>query len=367
MKIKELLRKVVSSDASDLHLKVGLPPVLRINGQLARDTNIATITLEDMAQVVEELTTSEQLRGVKAGQELDYAYYLDGVGRFRLNICHQLGTPSIACRPIRSQIPTIEDLKLPPICKELALKHKGLIIVTGATGSGKSTTQAALVDYMNTNTKRNIITVEDPIEFVHKHNQCIFSQRQVGTDTKSFSVALRHALRQDPDVILIGEMRDLETMAIALTAAETGHLIITTLHTKSAAQAIDRFIDVFPPHQQQQIRVQLSTTLLGVLYQVLLPNTDNSGRVVAVEVMLGTGPVKALIREGKTYQLLNVIQTGSKYGMQTFDRALVDLYLKEQISHDEMMDQCVDREEIETLLNGCGTDQEIMNMNKITA
>jgi len=245
-------------------------------------------------------------------------------------------------------------LGLPEVCKSLVLKSRGLVVVTGPAGCGKSTTLAAMMDYLNQQEKRKVITIEDPIEFVHQDGKCIFSQRELGDDTMSFANALKHVLRQDPNVILVGEMRDLETMAAALTAAETGHLVLTTLHTPSAAQAIDRFIDVFPPHHQHQVRIQLSTTLEGVLYQVLVPRSNGSGRVAAVEIMVATTAVRNLIREGKTYQLVNAIQMGSQYGMQTLDQALLALYRKGIISRELALARSIDVEELKGMLAGSG-------------
>ena len=352
MHIGDLLRMTVAKGASDLHLKVGGVPVLRIDGQLVLQDEMPGMTLEDMKHVFEEMTTDEQRNSFATELELDFAYQANGIGRFRVNAYLQGGTISLACRPVRMEIPTIEELELPEVCKSLVLKRSGLIIVTGPTGSGKSTTLAAMMDYLNQKEKRKVVTIEDPVEFMHQDKKCVFSQRELGADTGSFANALKHALRQDPDVILVGEMRDLETMATALTAAETGHLILTTLHTPSAPQAIDRFIDVFPPHQQQQVRAQLSTALEGVLYQALVPRSNGSGRVAAVEVMLPTAAIRNLVREGKTYQLMNVIQTGTQYGMQALDQALFVLCRNGVISREDALARSVNVEELEGMLDG---------------
>ena len=352
MHINDLLRMTVTKGASDLHLKAGGVPVLRINGQLIPQDEMSTVTSQDMKQVFEEVTTDVQRSSFADELELDFAYQVNGVGRFRINASLQGGTISLACRLVRTQIPSIEALGLPEVCKSLALKPSGLIVVTGPTGCGKSTTLAAMMNYLNQEKRRKVVTIEDPIEFVHQDKRCIFSQRELGTDTRSFANALKHALRQDPDVILVGEMRDLETMGAALTAAETGHLVLTTLHTPSAPQAIDRFIDVFPPHQQQQVRTQLSTALEGVLYQTLVPRSDGSGRIAAVEVMLTTTAIRNLIREGKTYQMLNAIQTGAQYGMQTLDQALLALCRNRIISREEALARSVDAEELKGMLEG---------------
>ena len=351
MHIDDLLRMTVTKGASDLHLKAGGPPVFRINGELVPQDAIPEMTSEAMKQVFDEVTTDEQ-RGFFADElELDFAYQANGIGRFRINAYLQEATISLACRPVQTHIPTMEELGLPEVCKSLVIKPSGLIIVTGPTGCGKSTTLAAMMNYLNEKERHKVVTIEDPVEFVYQDRKCVFSQRELGTDTRSFANALKHALRQDPDVIMVGEMRDLETMAAALTAAETGHLVLTTLHTSSAPQAIDRFIDIFPPHQQQQVRTQLSTTLKGVLYQTLVPRSDGSGRIAVVEVMVATPAISNLIREGKTYQLINAIQTGSQYGMQTLDQALLALYHNGIISREEVLARSVDAEELKEMLD----------------
>jgi len=350
MHIDDLLRMTVTNGASDLHLKVGGVPVLRINGQLIPQDEMSAMTSQDMNQVFEEVTTDEQRRVFADELELDFAYQVSDIGRFRINAYLQGGMISLACRPVRTPIPSIEVLGLPEVCRSLVLKPSGLIVVTGPTGCGKSTTLAAMMNYLNEKERRKVVTIEDPIEFVHQDKKCIFSQRELGIDTKSFASALKHALRQDPDVILVGEMRDLETMGTALTAAETGHLVLTTLHTPSAPQAIDRFIDIFPPHQQQQVRTQLSTALQGD--QSLVPRSDGSGRIAAVEVMLSTAAIRNLIREGKTYQLLNIIQTGAQFSMQTLDQALLALCRNGIISRQEALARSVNVEELKGLLGG---------------
>ena len=350
--IKDLLDMAVTRGASDLHLKVGGFPVLRINGELAPQENTARLTAEDMKALFAEVTSEKQREYFADELESDFAYEADGLGRFRINVCQQGGTLSIACRPVRTESPDIEELGLPSVCRDLVLKPNGLVVVTGPTGSGKSTTLAAMMNYLNHTQKRKVVTIEDPVEFVHQDIKCMFSQRELGRDTRSFANALKHSLRQDPDVILVGEMRDLETMAAALTAAETGHLVLTTLHTPGAPQAIDRFIDIFPPHQQQQVRTQLSLTLEGVIYQVLLPRSDGSGRVAAVEVMLATSAIRNLIREGKTYQLANAIQTGVQYGMQTLNQALAALYRLGTIAREEAHARSDDPEELQEMLGG---------------
>jgi twitching motility protein PilT len=352
MDINDLLRMALTHKASDLHLKVGSHPVLRINGELKVQEGSAILTPQDMDNIFKQITTESQRKAFTTELEADFAFHGQGIGRFRINIFKQEGTIGLACRPIRTEVPTIEELGLPEICKTLTLKNSGLVIVTGPTGCGKSTTLAAMINYLNHTVSRKIITIKDPIEYLHHDIKCIISQREIGYDTLSFASALKHAMRQDPDVILVGEMRDLETMAAVLTAAETGHLVLTTLHTMGAAEAIDRFIDVFPPHQQQQVRIQLSIVLQGVIYQVLIPRADNAGRVPAVEVMLAMPAIRNLIREGKTYQMMNTIQSGTQYGMQTLNQSLAELYRKKLITREQAVAKSTNQEELAELLGG---------------
>ncbi|RJX28005.1 MAG: type IV pilus twitching motility protein PilT [Dethiobacter sp.] len=327
MDIDDLLRQAVDRKASDLHLTVGAPPILRLNGALT-PVNTLPLKLEDTRALAEQMLNKEEYNSFQEKGEVDLSYSITGVGRFRVNIYRQRGTVSIAARVLNTEIPTISSLGLPEILCELVKSPKGLILVTGPTGSGKSTTLAAMIDYINENSALHILTLEDPIEYQHKHKKSIVNQREMGADSKSFPNALRAALRQDPDVILVGEMRDLETTAIAMTAAETGHLVMATLHTIDAPQTIDRIIDVFPPSQQQQIRVQLSNTLAGIISQRLLPRKDGKGRVAALEILVSTPAVRNLIREGKIHQIYSVLQTGSKFGMQTMESHLQHLYDK---------------------------------------
>jgi len=350
MNIDDLLRVVVERDASDLHLKAGSPPVLRINGELVPYGDPLGLTPEEVKQAFDHLTSEEQREKFARELELDFAYGVPGLARFRVNAALQRGTISLAFRQVYWRTPTIEELGLPEVCKVLALKPQGLILVTGPTGCGKSTTLAAMIDYLNDRERRRVVTIEDPIEYLFRDKKCFITQRELGADTRSFSTALKHALRQDPDVILVGEMRDLETIATALTAAETGHLMLSTLHTPSASQAIDRVIDVFPPHQQRQIRVQLSTTLEGVLYQALIPRANGNGLAVAVEVMIATPAIRNLIREGKTYQMPNVIQTGTQYGMQSLNQALRDLYQRGLIALEDALARSNNPEELRELI-----------------
>ncbi len=342
MYINDLLKLLVDSGGSDLHLTAPRPPVLRTNGDLTPQNHMGALTPEDITQAFIDITTEEQRNRFFQDLELDFAIEAEGIGRFRVNASMQRGTLSLSIRVVRTTIPSIDELMLPEACKALALKDHGLVLVTGPAGSGKSTTLAAMIEYLNGIRQRRIITIEDPIEFLHRDRECFISQREVGSDTRSFSISLRHVLRQDPDVILVGEIRDLETMATVLTAAETGHLILTTLHTASAPQGIDRIIDVFPPHQQPQARAQLSTTLEGVIYQALIPRADGAGRIVATEVMIASDAIRSLIRDGKTPQMVTVMQTGSKFGMQTLDQVLLDLYRKGLISLEDALFRCRD-------------------------
>jgi twitching motility protein PilT len=333
--IQKILLAAVKRGASDTHLKAGVPPTYRIRRELTLDQDFPVCTAEDTRQYLKDLTTIEQFQHFAKNLELDFAYDIPEIGRFRVNAYQQLGTVALVFRWVKSEVPNLDLLGLPAICQEMALKRDGLVILTGPTGCGKSTTLAAMLNFMNYKTKRNIITVEDPVEFVHHDHKCTFSQREVGLDTVSFASALKHVMRQDPDVILVGEMRDLETMSIALTAAETGHLVLTTLHTPSAHEAIDRFVDAFPPYQHTQVRLQLSTTLLGIIYQNLVPKADKTGVIPIVEVLIATPAIRNLIREGKTYQMTNFMQTGQNVGMQTLDQSLIDLYRQKKITYDD--------------------------------
>jgi pilus retraction protein PilT len=333
LSLKELLQFAGEKKASDIHLTVESPPVLRIDGSLIQ-LKSEKISQKDLEAFGHSLMNEQQAKHFAELGELDLSYSLPGVGRYRVNIFRQRGSIGVVIRLIPFVIPTPENLGLPPVSIEFARSHKGLVLVTGPTGSGKSTTLASLIDYINQTRACHIVTIEDPIEYLHRHKLSLVNQREVGNDTKSFSNALRAVLRQDPDVILVGEMRDLETIATAVTAAETGHLVFSTLHTNDATQSVDRMIDVFPPHQQQQIRVQLAAVLQGIMSQQLFPRADHKGRVAAIEVMIATPAVRSLIREGKTYQLPTVIQTNAKLGMQTMDKSILDLVQKGLVSYE---------------------------------
>ena len=327
MGILEILELAIASGASDVHLTVASPPIVRVNGRLKR-LGEEKLTPEDAMRIIQEILTPEQIKVFEEKGELDISYSNPGFGRFRVNVYKQRGSYSMALRVVALNIPSMETLRLPLVLKELATKQRGLILVTGPTGSGKSTTLAAMIDHMNQTRNEHIITIEDPIEYLHKHQLSIVNQREIGHDSHSFANALRAALRQDPDIILVGEMRDLETIGTAITAAETGHRVMSTLHTIGAAKTVDRIIDVFPPHQQQQVRVQLASVIEAVISQQILPKADGTGRVAAFEIMVANAAIRNLIREGKTHQIQNVIQTGSGQGMQTMDASLMELYKK---------------------------------------
>jgi len=350
MKILDLLEKTIEYKASDLHLTVGTSPILRINGELIRIGDI-NLTPSDTEEMVRSLTNDFQLKKVLNDGEIDMSFSYPGIGRFRVNIYKQRGSYSLAIRSVALEIPTIEKLGLPPIVRELSRKQRGLVLVTGPTGSGKSTTLASMIDIINKERSCHILTLEDPIEYLHRHNKSIINQREIGYDSKSFGNALRAALRQDPDVILVGEMRDLETTSIAVTAAETGHLVLSTLHTLGAAKTIDRIIDIFPPHQRQQIVTQLSTALEGIISQQLLPKRDNRGRVVSLEILTSTPAIRNLIREGKTHQIPTAIQTGAKFGMNTMDNYIIDLYRNGLITRETAITNSIDNEFVKRQIN----------------
>lgn len=322
--LTDLLRDAVARQASDIHLSEGQPPVFRIHGELIR-MGEQPLGSDDMTRTVEQILPRDAVRTLQERGEVDFSYGVPGLSRFRVSVYRQRGGLAIALRIIPFRIVSLAELGLPPVLETLCDKPHGLVIVTGPTGSGKSTTLAALIDRINERHSRHIITIEDPIEYLHRHKRAIVHQREVGSDTQSFSRALRAALRQDPDVILLGEMRDLESIRIALQAAETGHLVFATLHTNGAVSSIDRIIDVFPPEQQQQVRIQVAGTLQAVVAQRLIPRIDRPGRTVAVEILLANAAVRNMIREGKTHQLVTAIQTGGRQGMQSMETSLRDL------------------------------------------
>lgn len=349
--IESLLEQVVQADASDLHLQVGLPPMLRVDGALKPVTDPVVLTPEALAALVMPTLDDEQKDILKRDKEIDYSFAYGTAGRFRVNAFHERGNLAAALRLIPTTIRTVDDLGLPKILNKFTELPRGLVLVTGPTGSGKSTTLAAMVDKINTDKALHIVTIEDPIEYAHHSKKAMVVQREVHFDTNSFGVALRSVLREDPDVVLIGEMRDLETIAAAITIAETGHLVLATLHTNSAAQTVDRIIDVFPPHQQQQIRIQLSNILQAIVSQRLIPMIG-SGRIAAAEILVANSAVRNIIREGKTHQLEAIIQTGAQEGMQSMDHTLVGLVQAGKIDYDQAKSYAVDPAELDRLMRG---------------
>lgn len=332
----DLLRELVAKNASDLHIKAGEPPIMRIHGALTR-SDYPKLTVEGTEQLLFSILTEERKQKLYEQRELDLSYFVEGAARFRVNMFWQQRKVGAVFRVIPYKIRTIDDLRLPPVCKQLALMPRGLILVTGPTGSGKSTSLAAMINHINENQRCHVMTIEDPIEYVHPDRNSIVNQRELGTDTFAFHEALRHVMRQNPDVILVGEMRDLETIQLAITAAETGHLVLSTLHTVDSAQTIDRIVDVFDPDQQPQIRTQLSVTLRGIVSQALLPTKNGEGRVGAFEAMYVTPSIKNLIRDGKTHQLYSEIQTGSEFGMQTLDSDLLRLAKEGVVEYEQAL------------------------------
>ncbi len=347
--VDDLLTIMFENKASDLHLAVGSPPMMRVHGDLV-PMNFPVLSPSAIQTMLYAILSDVQITQFERHWELDFAYSVPGMSRFRVNVHRQRGTIGAVLRTIPVEIPTLEKLRMPPVVHEFTDRPRGLVLVTGPTGSGKSTTLAAMVDEINRTKRTHIVTVEDPIEFLHKNKLSVITQREVGADTESFTTALRHVLRQDPDVILIGEMRDLETISAALTAAETGHLVFATLHTTSAAQTIDRIIDVFPPHQQEQIRSQLAAVLEGIVTQTLLPNIDGKGRSCAQEILVGTAAVRTLIREGKGHQITSVLQASAKYGMCTLDASLKELVLSRKVALDEAVKKSSNPEDFKALV-----------------
>jgi len=352
--VSELLEIVLDRGASDLHITAGAPPTIRLHGDLIRLADYPILSPRTLQGMIYAILPQKMRERLEGELELDMSYALPGKARFRVNVYYQRDSIGAAFRLIPYEIKTVESLGLPSVVADLARYPRGFVVVTGPTGSGKSTSLAGMVDIVNRERSAHIMTVEDPIEFLHKHQQCIVNQREVGADTHSFSQALKHVLRQDPDVILVGEMRDLETISTAITAAETGHLVFATLHTQDAPQTIDRIIDVFPPHQQQQVRVQLATTLQGVVTQQLLQTADGRSRAVACEVLICTPAVRNLIREAKVHQIYSIMQAGGRFGMQTMDQALATLVKEGKISQQLAYERSHDAEELNRLIGGAG-------------
>ncbi len=353
--IEDLLQEVVDRSGSDLHIAAGLPPCIRAGGKL-NYVGKEPLSAEDTQRMIFSMLNNNQRKQLEQNWELDCSYGVVGLGRFRVNVYKDKGSYAAALRALSTKIPTMEQLNLPPIMREIAEKPRGLVLVTGPTGSGKTTTLAAMVDFINNNRSEHILTVEDPIEYIYRPVKSFINQRQVGEDTKSFANALRAAMREDPDVILVGELRDLETIQLAITAAETGHLVFGTLHTSSAAQTVDRMVDVFPPIQQQQVRVQLSSSLVAVFSQTLVvrktPTPGMGSRCLAQEIMIVTPAIANLIREGKTAQIYSAIQTGGQYSMKTLEMTLRDLYTSQQISFESAMTKTSRPEELLRMIGG---------------
>src|SRR5215210_5278413 len=348
----DILIEVVKQKASDLHLTAGAPPMIRQKGSLVPLPGMPKLTPTDTREIIYAILNSTQRQRLETEWQIDFAYSVPGHGRFRVNSYFQRGTLAAAFRLIPSETVPLEKLGMPPVIRTFAKKPRGIVLVTGPTGSGKSTTLASIINEINETRDEHILTIEDPIEFLHNHKKCIVNQRELGADAMSFALALKAALRQDPDVILVGEMRDMETIGTALTAAETGHLVFATLHTQDAPQTVDRIIDVFPPAQQQQVRVQLSVSLQGIVTQQLMPTADGQGRCVGVEVLVPTPAVRNLIREGKTHQIYSTLQTGGSHGMQTMDAALVELMRAGKISRELAEARSASPEELRRLMGG---------------
>jgi twitching motility protein PilT len=338
LSIDDLLAETVARNASDLHISVGTSPAVRVRGELLRLEH-PPLSPDDTLALLYRILNTEQQKRLEVGRQIDLSYAVPGLARFRVNVYFQREALGAAFRLIPEELKTLEELGLPVSLADLAMKPRGLVLVTGPTGSGKSTTLAAMIDEVNRRRTDHILTIEDPIEFVHRHKSCVVNQREIGTDAVSFGEALRAALRQDPDVILVGEMRDLETISIALTAAETGHLVLGTLHTQSAPGTIDRMIDVFPAEQQEQIRIQISGTLEGVITQSLIPTADGQGRVAALEILLPDDAVRNLVRQGKVEQVYSIMQTGSGRGMQTMEQALAELVIRRVITQEAALER----------------------------
>jgi len=354
--IDDLLEQMVALGASDLHITVGSPPAFRVRGHIARAEGFDAFTSDDTRALLYRVLSSEQQKHFELNRQLDFAYSMPGLARFRVNIYFQREAIGAAFRLIPQEIKTMEELGLPPSLHTLTEKPRGIVLVTGPTGSGKSTTLAAIIDEINRTRAEHILTVEDPIEFVHRHKRCIVNQREIGPDATSFSEALKAALRQDPDVILVGEMRDLETISTALTAAETGHLVFGTLHTQSAPSTIDRIIDVFPPAQQEQVRIMIANSLQAIVTQTLLPTADGQGRVAALEILFPDDAVRNLIRQAKIEQVYSVMQTNTARGMQTMEQALADLTMRRVVNLDDALTRSSRPEQLLGILERGGFD-----------
>jgi twitching motility protein PilT len=348
--ILNLVRFAAAKGASDIHIVAFNPPLLRVKGSMQPVAETAALTPDEIDRSLSELVTEEQMTDFERYLELDFGYTVPDVGRIRCNAARQRGTTTMVIRLLPSSVPSIEQLGLPAVCKDLIQRPRGLVMVTGPTGSGKSTTLSAMLNFLNSTANRRVVTIEDPIEFVYTNDKCVITQRELGGDTKSFAEALRHVLRQDPDVVLIGEMRDLETASAAISIAETGHLVLTTGHAPSAHQTLERVIDLFPPYERPTVQSRLASLLNGVLCQVLVPKADGSGRVVAVEVLLASPAVRSNIRDGKMHMLPNVMMTQGKSGMISLDTVLINLYRRGIIDHEILMSFCSDQEEVTKMI-----------------
>jgi twitching motility protein PilT len=357
--IDDLLEQMVARKASDLHISVASPPVIRVRGEVERLDEYDPLTPESTQQLLYRILSSEQQKQLEIKRQLDFSHSVPGLARFRVNVYFQKETVGAAFRMIPDELKTLEELGIPPTLHQLAEKPRGIVLVTGPTGSGKSTTLAALIDEINRNRAEHILTIEDPIEFLHRHKRCIVNQREIGPDATTFAEALRAALRQDPDVILVGEMRDLETISTALTAAETGHLVFGTLHTQSAPSTIDRIIDVFPPEQQEQVRIMIANSLQGVVTQTLLPTADGVGRVPALEVLLPDDAVRNLIRQGKVEQIYSVMQTNTSRGMQTMEQCLADLVQRHVVKLEDALSRSSRPAQLTGLLERMGVPVDL--------
>jgi twitching motility protein PilT len=360
MHVNDLLKRAVDRGASDLHLKVGTYPMARVHGRLSRVIDDKKLDHEDLVEMAASIMSATQRQRFKDAQEIDLAYSVPGLGRFRCNVFQQRGTIGMVLRVIPFKVKSIEELDLPPVLKKIAEEERGLVLVTGTTGSGKSTTLAAMIDHINNTRSSHVITIEDPIEYLHKDNEAIITQREIGVDTRSFAYALRSALRQDPDVVLVGEMRDMETIETALHAAETGHLVFSTLHTLDATETINRIISVFPPHQQKQVRLQLAVVLKAAVAMRLIPRADGNGRVPAMEVLIATPFIKdCIIDKEKTHLIQGAIAQGtSQYGMQTFDQSIFSLYSQELITYEEALRWASNVDEFKLRVQGISTTSD---------
>ena len=354
MDILSIVRLAAEKKASDVHIVAFSPPLFRIRGSMQPVVEMAPLTPDEIDQALQQITNNEQRAVFEQEMELDFGYTVPGVGRIRGNAAKQRGTTTLVIRLLPSVVPSFEQLGLPEVCKDLILKPRGMVVVSGPTGSGKSTTLSAMINYLNATENRRLVTIEDPIEFVYTTNKCTITQRELGGDTKSFAEALRHVLRQDPDVIMVGEMRDLETASAALTIAETGHLILTTGHAPSAPQTIERIIDMFPPHERGTVQSRLASLLVGVLSQVLVPTINGMGRVAAIEIMLASPAIKSNIRDGKIYQIPNIMMTQARAGMVLLDTVLVNYYRKGIISRESVLAFCNDQDEVTKLIGTGG-------------